>query len=81
MKIYDFLMLNTEEQMVKVMVNGNLITHLHSRTCSFALYALNTFYVELEYLKEPLSTKQESVLLRRHIFKSGVRMEKYTGHL
>ncbi|GMN06304.1 hypothetical protein MTsPCn5_16930 [Croceitalea sp. MTPC5] len=81
MTLYDFLMLDTKEQMTKVMVNGNLVTHLHNGTSSFALYALNTFFVELEYLKEPQWSKQESVVLRKHIFKSGVRMEKYIGKI
>ena len=81
MTLFDFMMLNSKEQMTKVMINGTLVTRLHQRTSSFALYALNTFFVELEYLKEPQSSKQESILLRKHIFKSGVRTEKYLGKL
>ena len=79
MTLFDFMILNNKEQMTKIIVNGTLVTHLHKRTSSFALYALNTFFVELEYLKEPESSKQESILLRKHIFKTGVRMEKYLG--
>lgn len=81
MTLYNFLMLDAKEQMAKVMVNGTLVTHLHKRTSSFALYALNTFFVELEYLKGSESNKKEAVLLRKHIFKSGVRMDKYIGNI
>ncbi|WP_430907290.1 hypothetical protein [Maribacter sp. 2-571] len=81
MTLYDFLMLDTKEQMAKIMVSGTLVTHLHTKTSSFALYSIHTFFVELEYLKEPETSNQEPILLRKRIFKSGNEMEKYVDVL
>ncbi len=77
MSLYDFMMLTNEEQMAQIMAQGTLVTKLRKERRLFVLYSLNTFYFELEYNGELKSAKEEALLLRKHIFSSGVRMEKY----
>jgi len=77
MILYDFLILTNEEQMAQVMANGTLVTKLRQKQRLYVLYSLGTFFFELEYDREPKSPKQEALLLRKHVFSSGVRMEKY----
>ena len=77
MGLYDFMMLNSEEQMAQIMAQGTLVTKLRMDNRLFVLYSLNTFFFELEYNGQPKPTKEEALLLRKHIFSSGIRMEKY----
>lgn len=77
MKLYDYLMLSEREQMTKAMVCGKPIAKLHLKTSSFVLYAINNFFFEIEYLYEPEVSRLENVVLSRHIFKTGYRLEKY----
>lgn len=74
-------MLNSSQQMVQLMINGKLVTHLHCKTSSYALYALSTFFVELEYLRESKNSNHETILLRKYIFKTGARLEKYLSKI
>lgn len=77
MKLYDFLILSNEEQMAQIMLHGALITKLWEKDRLFVLYSLDTFFFEMEYHGNPKSTKQEALLVRKHVFSTGVRMEKY----
>jgi len=77
MNIYDFMMLGSEDQFSQIMANGTLVTKLHYKSRFFLLYSLNNFFFELEYLDNPETSKKGALLLRKRIFSSGVRMEKY----
>jgi len=77
MRLYDFLILSNEEQMAQVMLHGTLITKLWDKRRLYVLYSLNTFFFEMEYHGNPKSEKEQALLLRKHVFSSGVRMEKY----
>lgn len=77
MKLYDFLILSNEEQMAQIMLHGTLVTKLWEKDCLFVLYSLGTFFFEMEYHGNTKSAKQEAMLVRKHVFSTGVRMEKY----
>jgi len=70
-------MLTNEEQMAQIMAHGKLVTKLRKGNRFFVLYSLNTFFFELEYHGEHITSKEEALLFRKHIFSSGVRIEKY----
>ena len=77
MKLYDFLILGNEEQMAQVLLHGNLITKLRHKNRLYVLYAVGTFFFEMEYYDDSKSPKQEALLVSKHVFSTGVRMEKY----
>lgn len=77
MKLYDFLILSNEEQMAQIMLHGTLVTKLWQKDRLYVLYALGTFFFEMEYHGNPKFEKQEAFLVRKHVFSTGVRMEKY----
>lgn len=77
MKMYDYLMLSEREQTTKVAIWGKRLTKLRLKTSSFVLYAINDFFLEIEYLYEPETSKLGDVVLSRNIFKTGDRLEKY----
>lgn len=77
MTIYDFMILSSEEQLAHVMFFGNLVTKLRTKAKHYHLYSVNNFFFEMEYDANLSTNRGEAFLLRRHIFSTGVRMEKY----
>ncbi|TLF47027.1 hypothetical protein [Maribacter aurantiacus] len=77
MRLYDFMMLNAEEQMAMVISDGTLVTRLEKGNRFFVLYSLGTFYFEMEFDASITASSKERILLRKRIFKSGKLLDKY----
>ena len=77
MTLYDFMILTNEQQLAHVMFCGSLITKLNTKKRHYHLYSVSKFFFEMEYDVYLTSFGKEAVLLRKHVFSSGVRMEKY----
>lgn len=77
MTIYDFLLLNEQEQMAQVMLHGTFVTKVKRERRIYALYSLNTFFYELEYEGFSESPGHEAILICTNIFRSGSKINKY----
>lgn len=77
MRLYDFMMLSTEQQMAMVISDGTLVTRLEKGNRFFVLYSLGTFYFEMEFDSSITASSKERILLRKRIFKSGKLLDKY----
>ncbi|MAU15608.1 MAG: hypothetical protein CMH46_08730 [Muricauda sp.] len=71
MGIYEFLMLSNEEQWDVLWDKGVYLTSFKSIDCSYRLYAIDKFYVELE-----MCTIHDTVL-GMGVFVEGKKLEKY----
>lgn len=71
MGLYDYLKLSQEEQWDILWDVGVYITSYKSIDCSYRLYAIDKFFVEVE-----MCVSKETVL-GMGIFKEGKKLEKY----
>ncbi len=71
MGIYDYLALSKEEQWDTLWEEGVFLTSYKSIDCSFMLYAIDRFFVELELC--PL----KGSILEMGVFVHGRKMDKY----
>lgn len=71
MKIYEFLILDDAQQYDIVWDKGVLIDTFKETSTVFSLYALNDFFVEIEY------NSAENKIVNKTVFKQGERLEKY----
>ncbi|MBO0331125.1 hypothetical protein [[Muricauda] lutisoli] len=71
MGIYEFLMLSNEEQWDTLWDKGVYLTSFKSIDCSFRLYAIDKFYVEVEMC----ITKDSPIGMG--VFAEGKKLEKY----
>lgn len=71
MTMYSFLMLTNEEQWHYLWDKGDHIENYKSIDCSFSLYGVNTFFVEVELC--PTTGK----IIGKSVFKEGKKLEKY----
>ena len=77
LKIYDFLIMSNEDQMAQVMLHGTFVTKLTTHSKIYVLYSLNTFFFEMVFAVGFGSATEQALLLNKHVFGSGVRLEKY----
>ena len=73
MKLYDFLLLNDEQQYQAVWLLGVHIDHIIFEKIHYQLYSINDFYVEVRY--DALTNK----ILGKLPFKQGEHLDKYLG--
>lgn len=75
MGLYEYMMLTQEQQWDELWDNGKHITNYKSIDCSFSLYALHRFYVEVELCVS------SGKILGKGIFKTGKTLDKYAGSI
>lgn len=73
MEIYEYLYLSDEDQWDELFDNGKHLTDYKSIDCSFSLYALHKFFIEVEF--DPLYGNS----IGKHVFVHGARIDKYIG--
>lgn len=71
MGLYEYLTLSNEEQWDLIWDKGEYVDTYKSIDCSFVLYAIDQFFVEVE-----LDVLTGSII-GKSPFKHGVRLEKY----
>ena len=71
MGLYEYLALSDEEQWNEIWDKGKFLTNFKSIDCSYSLYSLHNFFIEVEL--DPLN----DTIIAKHIFKRGARMDKY----
>jgi hypothetical protein len=69
------MILSEELQWGELWENGQFITQYKSIDCSFSLYSLHRFYVEVELCATT------NKILGKNIFKEGHALEKYVGSI
>lgn len=77
MTLYDFMMMDGEDQMATAMAHGDLVARVTEGAHLFVLYSVGTFYFELVYHYDPKDMGCAPMLLKKHVFSSGKRMERY----
>lgn len=75
MGLYEYMMLHEEEQWNELWANGQFITHYISAKEKLSLYALHTFFVEVE-----LDLKTNKIIGKGN-FVSGHSLDKYSGSI
>ena len=75
MGFYEYLLLSTDQQWNELWNNGKHITNYKSIDCSFSLYALHKFYVEIELC---VSTNK---IIAKSEFVCGHALDKYAGNI
>jgi len=75
MTLYEFNLLNEEDQYQSVWDNGTFIDSVTSEGFKMALYAIDKFYVEVRYDSE------SNKIIGLKSFKHGHSMDKYTGDI
>ena len=73
MTLYEFKLLPEEEQYRRLFNEGNFITYRLEPTARFSLYALDKFFVEVEY--NPKSNK----IVSKVSFISGEKLNLYSN--
>ena len=71
MGLYEFLMLSNEEQWDVLWDKGVYLTSFKSIDCSYQLYAIDKFYVEVE-----MCITQDAIL-GMGVFAEGKKLDKY----
>lgn len=71
MKLYEFLMLPEEKQYKSVWELGTHIDNFQVGLVIFQLYAINDFFVEIEY------STAENRILGKSTFKQGEKLDRY----
>ena len=71
MKLYEFATLPEEQQYQTVWDLGKLVDNFKVGFVIFQLYAINDFFVEIEY------SEAENKILGKSAFKDGEKLEKY----
>lgn len=75
MGIYDYLALDNEEQWDVLWDKGIFVDAYKSIDCSYQLFAIDKFFVEVE-----LDITNDSIL-GKSVFKEGKRLDKYSGDI
>tara|TARA_B100002049_G_C15813438_1_gene263898 strand:- start:23 stop:265 length:243 start_codon:yes stop_codon:yes gene_type:complete len=73
MTLYEFKLLPEQEQYNKLFNEGDFLTYRLRPTSRFALYALEKFFVEVEY--DPKNNK----IINAVSFISGKKLDKYSN--
>ena len=73
MTLYEFKLLSEQEQYRILFNEGNFITYRLEPTSRFSLYALDKFFVEIEY--DPGSNK----IVNKISFITGEKLNLYSG--
>ncbi|WP_286760603.1 hypothetical protein [Salegentibacter sp. UBA1130] len=73
MTLYEFKLLPEQEQYRKLFNEGDFITYRLEPTARFSLYALDKFFVEVEY--DPKSNK----IIKMVSFVSGKKLDAYSS--
>ncbi|MFD2101312.1 hypothetical protein [Flagellimonas iocasae] len=71
MELYDYLALDNDEQWDVLWDEGVYLTSYKSIDCSYRLYAINKFYVEVEMCVT------RDIILGMGVFVEGKKLEKY----
>ncbi|PKA97368.1 hypothetical protein B0O79_1023 [Flavobacteriaceae bacterium MAR_2009_75] len=75
MGLYEYLMLSEESQWNELWDNGKFLENFKSIDCSFSLYGLYDFFVEIEL--DPM----HNTILCKHVFKQGEKLDKYLDNI
>ncbi len=75
MGLYEYMMLDENEQWNVLWQNGTFLTHRFELEKKFSLYALYDFFVEVEL--DPIT---DTIVGKVH-FKTGETLDKYSGNI
>lgn len=73
MSIEEYNFLSADEQYLTMLRDGHLLNHLITGSQSYSLYAIDNFFVEIEY------NISENVIINRASFKTGNLLNKHNS--
>lgn len=74
MGLYDYMILSEEEQWNELWAKGKFITNLKLIDRKYSLYALHSFFVEVEM------TNEDKIVTKK-LFMEGHLIDKYSGNI